>query len=302
VDAQSWFESHTSSIDEWSLSEVCGRKDGQRVSVVLPALNEEATIGEIVACIRDDLMPPTSFLVDELLVVDSGSRDDTSAIASRAGARVVRADWVGKGEAMWQGLAASDGDLVVFLDADLRCFDSRFVTALLGPLLMDPGVSLVKATYNRSETDDRGLQVGGGRVTELMARPLIATFWPDLLGVLQPLSGEYAARRSLLRMLPFPCGYGVDLGLLIDTYRLFGLRGIAQVDLHRRWHRHSDLASLGRMATEILHAALTRLRSEGRRTVDLPWGDILAQPAYLDGHPTLEWAEVVTGERPPLEE
>ncbi|HEY1734169.1 MAG TPA: glucosyl-3-phosphoglycerate synthase [Acidimicrobiales bacterium] len=305
-----WFATRTSAIDDWRLARVRELKGDQRISVVLPALDEEATVGDIVATIRADLATGPGDLVDEVIVVDSGSRDATAQIAAANGARVVAPGDVlpsiaprrGKGEAMWRGLAATAADLVVFVDADLREFDSRFVVALLGPLLSDPAIQFVKAAYDRPAADPAVPSNGGGRVTELMARPLISAFWPELNGVLQPLAGEYAARRSLLRALPFRCGFGVDLGLLLDAYREVGVDGIAQVDLHRRWHRHSDLPSLGRMAAEVMHTALDRLASTGRLPAGLAPATELWQPDRTEGGVRRARHDVDTAERPPLDE
>jgi glucosyl-3-phosphoglycerate synthase len=161
---------------------------------------------------------------------------------------------------MWRGVAATSGDLVVFIDADLRSFSTSYVVGLLGPLLTDPDTHLVKAVYERPLVGDQHVMpAGGGRVTELVARPLLNLHWPSLAGVIQPLAGEYAARRSLLEQLSFSCGYGVDFALLIDTARLLGVRSISQVDLGVRVHRHHDTARLGRMAAEILHTAWSRI-------------------------------------------
>ncbi|HVW82104.1 MAG TPA: glucosyl-3-phosphoglycerate synthase, partial [Mycobacteriales bacterium] len=278
-----------------------------RTAVVLPARNEEATVGEIVASIRAEL-GGTASLVDEVIVVDSGSEDSTAAVAAESGARVVALDDVmrefeprpGKGEAMWRGVAATSADVVVFVDADLVSFDPRFVVGLLGPLLADPDIQFVKAAYDRPPIDPSVPSNGGGRVTELMARPWLSAFWPELAGVLQPLAGEYAARTSLLRRLPFRCGYGVDLGLLLDTYRVAGLDAIAQVDLRRRWHRHSDLPSLGRMASEVMHTALDRLVAEGRLPEGMAAATTLLQPERLEGSVALRAHEVDVQERPAL--
>jgi len=303
-----WFAAHTSDIGDWSADELRTLKTTQRIAVVLPALDEEETVGDIVARIRADLATGEGDLVDEIIVVDSDSRDGTAAVAAANGARVVALGDVlghlrsrrGKGEAMWRGLAATDADLVVFVDADLQSFDARFVVALLGPLLTDSSTRFVKAAYDRPPTDPSVPSNGGGRVTELMARPWIATFWPELSGVLQPLAGEYAARADLLRAMPFRCGYGVDLGLLLDAYRVVGLDGLAQVDLHRRWHRHSDLASLGRMAAEVMHTAIDRLESEGRLPADLVRATTLLQPDRTEGGVRTSRHDIDTAERPPL--
>ncbi len=304
-----WFARRTSDIDAWPIERVRAAKGDARVAVVLPARNEEATVGEIVVAIRAAL-GGSKPLVDDVVVVDSGSDDATAQVAADSGARVVALDEVladfpprpGKGEAMWRGVAATaDADVVAFVDADLQSFDPRFVVALLGPLLADPDVQFVKAAYDRPPIDPSVPSNGGGRVTELMARPWLAAFWPALGGVLQPLAGEYAARTSLLRRLPFRCGYGVDLGLLLDTYRLVGLDATPQAHPPRRWHRHSDLPSLGRMAAEVMHTALDRLVDEGRLPGALDVATQLHQPERLEGSVALRAHDVDVAQRPPLD-
>jgi len=239
------------------------RSKGQTVSVVLPALNEEETVGDIVAVIRHDLMQQVP-LVDEIVVVDSGSTDRTSEVAAAAGARVVHRDDIlprlpavpGKGEVLWRSLLVTSGDIVCFIDADLKEFSSDFVSGIVGPLLTDPEVDLVKGMYDRPLGGAAGQ---GGRVTELMARPLLNMHWPQLAGFVQPLGGEYAARRSLLEQLPFPVGYGVELGMLIDALHIVGLDALAQVDVGVRKHRHQDGQALGRMSAAIYRTAQLRL-------------------------------------------
>ncbi|GAA2140286.1 glucosyl-3-phosphoglycerate synthase [Kitasatospora kazusensis] len=252
------------------------------VSVVLPALDEEPTVGEIVRVIRRELMERLP-LVDELVVVDSGSSDRTAELAAAAGARVVHRDEVlpqlpaapGKGEVLWRSLLATSGEIVCFIDADLREFDPAFVSGIVGPLLTDPAIQLVKAMYDRPlETDGAVVPAGGGRVTELVARPLLNLHWPQLAGFVQPLGGEYAARRSLLERLPFPTGYGVELGLLVDALDAVGLDALAQVDVGVRHHRHQDGQALGRMAATIYRTALERLD----RTHRLKAEDDLVRP------------------------
>jgi glucosyl-3-phosphoglycerate synthase len=206
-------------------------------------------------------------LVDELLVVDSDSTDATAAVARAAGADVVASSEVlpthgsrpGKGEALWKSLAATTGDLVVFLDADLLGDVAHYVPGLLGPLLADPQVLYVKGCYTRPlETGGRSEPAGGGRVTELTARPLINALWPELAGFVQPLGGEYAGRRSALEQVPFVASYGVEVGLLIDLLRLGGLHALAQVDLGVRRHTSQSVEALGEMAGQVVSAVLAR--------------------------------------------
>jgi glucosyl-3-phosphoglycerate synthase len=307
-DVAAWFDRRGSHVTDWPVERLLADKGTTTVSVVLPALNEERTIGTIVGRIHRDLVQRAP-VVDELVVVDSGSTDATRLVAEDAGATVVRHGQVlddvpplpGKGEALWRSLAATTGDVVAFVDSDLSDFTSGFVRGLVGPLLADPTVHLVKATYDRAlRSGETVLPAGGGRVTELVARPLLNVFWPELAGFVQPLSGEYAARRALLERLPFPTGYGVEVGLLVDALREVGLDGLAQVDLTRRKHRNSSDAALGRMATEITRVVLARLQAEGRV---VPTGDLCDQLVQFsrDGrgyHVTV--TELTPHERPPV--
>ncbi|MGR6999755.1 glucosyl-3-phosphoglycerate synthase [Yinghuangia aomiensis] len=269
-----WLDRRSSTAADWPVPKLVeAKRAGQvRVSVVLPALDEEPTVGAIVRTIRGELMERHP-LVDELVVVDSGSADRTAEVAAAAGARVVHRDEIlprlpavrGKGEVLWRSLLATTGDLVCFVDADLRGFSADFVSGILGPLLTDPSVQLVKAMYDRPlEIGDTVVPAGGGRVTELVARPLLNMYWPELAGFVQPLGGEYAVRRHLLERLPFPCGYGVETAMLVDTLNLVGLDAMAQVDVGVQRHSHQDEAGLGRMAGEIWQAVLERLHRDGR--------------------------------------
>lgn len=296
--ARAWFEASTTHHDEWSLDRVLELKRDRRVSVVIPARNEERTVGEVVSLIRHDLMARAS-LVDELVVMDSLSEDSTARQAEAAGARVFSVAEVlpelgvrkGKGEALWKSLAVTTGDFLVFVDADLTEWGTHFVTALLGPMLADDAVGLSKGFYDRVADENGVASLQGGRVTELVARPFLACMWPELSAVAQPLAGEWAITRRLAEQLPFPVGYGVEFSTLLDTCRTQGLDAIAQVDLGRRAHRHQNLHDLGVMAAELMAVASRRLgiRMPGTAPV-LP---------RLDHHRQWTEREVPTEERPP---
>jgi glucosyl-3-phosphoglycerate synthase len=263
-EVERWLARRSWSVADRPLDRLLAAKQNTTVSVVLPALNEEETVGEIVSVIRRELMTDAVPLVDELVVVDSGSTDRTSEVAAEAGARVVHRDAIlpripalpGKGEVLWRSLLVTGGDIVCFVDADLKEFSADFVSGIVGPLLTEPDVQFVKAVYDRPLAGAPGQ---GGRVTELVARPLLNLHWPQLAGFVQPLGGEYAARRSLLERLPFPVGYGVELGLLVDALHTVGLDALAQVDVGVRLHRHQDGQALGRMAAAIYRTAQLRL-------------------------------------------
>jgi len=270
------------------------------VSVCLPAHNEAATVGSIVAAVRESLVERVE-LVDEILVLDDGSTDDTASVATEAGATVVPVDSVlpelpagtGKGNALWKSLYASRGDVVCWLDADIRNFSPHFVTGLLGPLLgpAEPvdGVAFTKGFYHRPIGP---VARGGGRVTELMVRPLLSQCFPELAGFVQPLAGEYAGRRELLEAIPFVEGWGVEIAMLIDVARRIGLDGIAQVDLGVRAHRNRPLDELGPQALAVL---VTVLRRAG-----LAANDGITALRRFDSELHEEVVAVETRERPPM--
>lgn len=284
------------SAREYSPSVLADQKDATTISVCVPAKNEAETIGPIIDSIVTTLTTRTGDgvdLVDEVIVMDDDSTDATAEIAADAGAHVVRVRDVlpdvepgrGKGNVLWKSIAASRGELIVWIDGDLRSFTPDYVFGLVGPLLNDSDVALVKGFYDRPEVDG----IGGGRTTELMARPLLATFFPRLTGIRQPLGGEYASRRSILERLPLAQGYGVETALLIDIAELVGIERIAQVDLGVRAHRHRPLVDLTPQAMEVLHAVMHRVGMADRHELS----QVLARP----GVPTVD---IHVAERPPL--
>lgn len=296
---EGWFARRTWQEPSWTVADLVAAKAGRRVSVVLPALDEEATVGAIVAAIVPLV---DAGLVDELVVMDSGSTDRTVERASAAGARVVlRTDVLpdlaprpGKGEVLWRSLAATSGDVICFLDSDLVDFDPGFVSALLGPLLAEDGIALVKGFYRRPlRLETTQADTGGGRVTELLVRPLLAALRPELAGVVQPLGGEYAATRELLESVPFASGYGVEIGVLLDTADRFGLDALAQVNLGVRKHRNRSLVQLGAMARQILVPLLARCGVADA-------GGPLVQFLQVDGEWLPTSTPVDTDERPPM--
>lgn len=265
--AAAWFERGTSSSSDWPLDRLLADKAPTTVSVVIPARNEAATIADIVGRIRSDLVD--AGLVDELVVMDSDSSDDTADLARTAGATVhatksVRPELgshAGKGEALWKAQFVTSGDVLVFIDADLTGWGTHFVTGLIGPLLTSPSTALVKGFYDRVLDDGSSGPVTpqGGRVTELVARPLLNLYWPTLASVVQPLAGEWAIRRSVFEQLSVPVGYGVEFAVLLDVVSGLGLDAVAQVDLGARAHSHQSVHDLGVMAAEILAVAHRRL-------------------------------------------
>jgi glucosyl-3-phosphoglycerate synthase len=245
----------------FSMADALAAKAGRTVSVCIPCKNEAATIGSLVQMLHTDLVHANG-LVDELIVLDDNSTDDTAAIAAANGATVISVNTVngafgpgtGKGNALWATLAASTGDFIVWCDGDVTTVEPSWVVGLLMPLLTTSDVSLVKASYHRPT--EHG---GGGRTTELVARPLLSLFLPDLTGLHQPLSGEFAGRRTTMEQIPFVQGWGVEIAMLADVAERFGASAIAQVDVGERLHRHQPLDRLGVQAAEVLATLLSRV-------------------------------------------
>lgn len=297
-DARRWLRNNSFHHAEFPAERIATRRESS-VSVCLPARDEERTIGSIVAA----LMPLVEIgAIDQVVVVDDSS-DGTGEIAERLGAEVHRQNDLlpqfgpvqGKGDAMWRSLSVLTGEIICFLDADSENFSEHFACGLIGPLVEQPGLSLVKGFYRRPfRQAGVTLPEGGGRVTELTARPLLNLFYPDLAGVRQPLAGEIAARRDLLEQLPFLTGYGVDVALLIDAYRREGLEAVAQVDLDTRQNDHQQLTDLGSMAFAVLRAVVSRVERDGRI-------DEVGPATFLSAHGTgFTPVDLEHVERPPF--
>jgi glucosyl-3-phosphoglycerate synthase len=283
-------------------------KQGVTVSLVLPTLDEEETIGPIVRRAMREMVGRVP-LLDEVLVIDSASTDRTREIAEAEGARVVQhpdvlaryGSFIGKGEALWKSLFETSGDIVVWADTDVQHWHHRMVYGTLGPLLHEPRLQYVKGYYQRPIVSDGVLKEGGGgRVTELVARPLINLFYPELSGLIQPLAGEYAGRRSLLEAIPFFTGYAVEIGHLIDSAERVGIEGLGQVDLERRIHRNQELEGLSRMSFVILQAVMKRLEERRKARLFAELGSTMKLPRSGRGRLSLEVIELADQERPPM--
>ncbi len=306
-----WFaESNYHHSEFADLRRLVALKEQQNVtiSLILPTLNEAATVGPIVRRARVELMEQVP-LVDELLVVDSASTDETRTIAAAEGARVVQhpavlpayGSYRGKGEALWKSLFETSGDLIVWCDTDVQDWEPRLAYGTLGPLLTEPRIAYVKGYYQRPIVEGGVLREGGGgRVTELVARPLINLFFPELSGMIQPLAGEYAGRRTLLETIPFFTGYAVEIGHLIDIIERVGLEGLGQVDLERRVHRNQELEGLSRMSFVILQAVMKRLEERHRAHLFAELGSTMKLPRSGRDRLSLEVIELADQERPPM--
>ena len=298
---------HAEFADHKRLVELKERQ-GVTISAVLPTLNEADTIGPIVRAARIELMEKIP-LIDELLLIDSDSDDDTRELAAAEGARVVRhpevltryGSYRGKGEALWKSMYETSGDLVVWSDTDIRDWHPRFLYGTLGPLLTEPRIGYVKAYYQRPIVQDGQMKEGGGgRVTELVARPLINLFYPELSGYIQPLAGEYAGRREHLERIPFFTGYAVEIGHLIDLVERLGLGGLGQVDLDIRIHRNQELEGLSKMSFVILQAVMKRLEERRRVRLFAELGSTMKLPRSGPNELSLEVIELADAERPPM--
>lgn len=281
---------------------------GVTISLGLPALNEARTVGDVIDTIKTSLMDEIP-LLDEIVLIDSGSVDYTREIASELGIPVYIHQEIlpqygamrGKGEALWKSLYVLQGDIIAWIDTDIRNIHPRFVYGILGPLLRDHQIQYVKGFYRRPlRQGNKVIAGGGGRVTELTARPLINMFFPELSGIIQPLAGEYAGRRSALETLPFYTGYGVETGLILDILENFGLNAIAQTDLQKRVHHNQPLPSLSKMSFAIMQVFLSRM-DKRYRTALLPKASLKMNLIQFSlGHYYLDSQEIYEIERPPM--
>lgn len=279
-----------------------------KISLAFPTLNEEATIAKEILVLKTELMERFP-LIDELVVIDSGSTDRTQHIAMEYGAKVFNSADVlsrygsfrGKGENLWKSLYVLNGDIIVWIDADIANIGPKFLYGLVGPLLMHDHIGYVKAFYERPIRSDQGLTPsGGGRVTEILIRPLFSLFYPELAHLIQPLSGEYAGRRSILEQLPFSVGYGVEVGHLIDIYHMLGAEVLAQVDMDMRIHRNQTVQALSRMGFGILNTFLNRLEKYGEARVLADLGlEHISLTYSKDEHDVIR-TEISKQERPPM--
>ncbi|MEW5813909.1 MAG: glucosyl-3-phosphoglycerate synthase [Spirochaetota bacterium] len=298
---------HDEFKDKAKLVELKARQ-GLRISLAFPTLNEETTIGKEILILKTELMDRFP-LLDEIAIIDSGSTDRTREVAMGNGAVVFSSNEIlkkygsyrGKGENLWKSLYVLSGDIIVWIDADISNIAPKFVYGLLGPLLREPRIGYVKAFYERPfRTTGQLIPAGGGRVTEILVRPLFSLFYPELACLVQPLSGEYAGRRTLLERLPFSVGYGVELGHLIDIYHQFGVGALAQVNLDRRIHRNQSVQALGKMSFGILNAFLRRLEKYGQMRFLTETGKLHISVSAGDSLPEVNPIEIPSVERPPM--
>ncbi len=306
-----WFAENTFHAEEFAdLKRLLQLKEqqGLTISLALPALNEEATVGKVIRTVKNALMKKVP-LLDEIVLIDSNSTDRTRQIAARLQVPTyIHQELLpelgprrGKGEALWKSLLVTRGDLIVWIDTDIINIHPRFVYGVLGPLLLNPQVQFVKGFYRRPlKVGDKVQAGGGGRVTELTARPLLNLFYPELSGVVQPLSGEYAGRREALEQAPFFSGYGVETGLLIDIFERYGLRAIAQVDLLERIHHNQELEALSKMSFAIIQTVLRKLEKRYERAIIEDVNKTMKLIRYDAGGYFLDVEEVAERERPPM--
>jgi len=308
---ETWLEKNTFHHGEfWDILRLVKEKErkGLKISLCIPTLNEEKTIGKEIVIFKSELMDRYP-LIDEFAVVDSGSTDRTREVAAAYGADVYYSGDIlpsqgfkrGKGENLWKAIYQLEGDIIVYVDADIKNIHPRFVTGLVGPLIANDTIQYVKAFYDRPLAFSQGIRPsGGGRVTEILVRPLFSLFFPELTALIQPLSGEYAVRRQTLEEVPFPIGYGVETSHILDVYIKHGLDAFGQTDLDQRVHRNQTTLDLGKMSFGILQSFLNRIESFGM--VDrLPEMSNIFRQFQAEGNRYEQvLKEIIEEERPPM--
>jgi len=306
-----WLETNTFHHGEfWDILKLVEEKEkkGLKISLCIPTLNEEKTIGKEIVIFKSELMERYP-LIDEFAVIDSGSEDKTLQVAASFGADTYLAadilpevgDKRGKGENLWKAIYQLKGDIIIYVDADIKNIHPRFVTGIVAPLINNDTIKYCKAFYDRPMAYSTGIRSsGGGRVTEILIRPLFSLFFPELTSLIQPLSGEFAVRREVLEKIPFPIGYGVETAHILDVYREWGLEAFAQCDLDQRIHRNQSTNALGKMSFGILQTFLNRLKSYGM--VDkLPEMATIYRQFQAEGNRYEQLTrEIVEYERPPM--
>lgn len=308
---KNWINNNTYHHSQfWDLKKLVEKKEEQdlTISLCLPTLNEEKTIGKEVIIFKSELMDRYP-LLDEIAVIDSGSEDNTRDIARNFGADVYLSDKIlpdvpkkkGKGENLWKAIYQLKGDIIVYVDADISNIHPRFVYGLVAPLIYREEIKYVKAFYDRPLAVSGNVRAsGGGRVTEILIRPLFSLYFPELTGIIQPLSGEYAVRRDVLENINFPIGYGVETSHLIDVYIKYGLKAFAQTDLDQRVHENKPTRALGKMAFGILQTFVKRAKALGVIDEGREYETILRQTQAIDNIYEQVELEIIEEERPPM--
>ncbi|MFO8048653.1 MAG: glucosyl-3-phosphoglycerate synthase [Desulfosudaceae bacterium] len=309
---KAWIETNTFHHSEFAdLNRLVAAKQARdlTISLCFPTLNEEKTIAKEIVIMKSELMQRYP-LIDEIVVIDSGSTDRTLDIAAEYGAATHTADEIlpslelfrGKGENLWKALYVTTGDILVYIDADIKNIHPRFVYALVGPLILNDNLKYAKAFYDRPIALDKNktLPSGGGRVTELVIRPLFSLFFPELAQILQPLSGEYAGFREIFENIPFPIGYGVETSMILDIYKKWGLNVIAQVDLDKRIHTNQETKDLGKMAFVIMQTFFDRIEKLGRIQLTRKLFNEMIQFVLVQNEHVPEVHQFFSPERPPI--
>ena len=311
MNLEKWIQEHTFyHTDFWDLKKLAKLKEKQnlKISLCFPTLNEEKTIGKEIIVIKSELQDRYP-LIDEIAVIDSGSTDKTRQIAEEFGAKFFSSqDYLkeegpakGKGENLWKSIYLLEGDIIAFIDADISNIHPKFAYGLIAPLIYKQDIKFVKAFYSRPlKTEGDAQRLGGGRVTEILIRPLFSQFFPELSGIIQPLSGEFAGRREVFEQIPFPVGYGVETGMLIDIYKRWGLNAIAQTNLDIRVHRNQKIQDLGKMAFGILQTFWKRLLLQGKIKDLEEYNYILRQVKVSNKKYSFNEFEIREFERPPM--